>query len=120
MNLWIKLTKYPPVLVRLLACEGREAMSDRQIAAASGGDLSLADVKRLSHLDTWDEVPVRQLQSFCRACGLDLGNRNAVRNAGRYMRRAARKQATFERLRRHREWPYFRELLAFYAETLRR
>lgn len=115
MTIWKKLQNFPPVLVRLLAKDGRNAMTDRQIVEASDGALTLADVKRLSLLDSWEEVNVRHLREFTTACRVDLSDRNEWRNACRYMKRPK-----FEHLRTHQEWPYFRELLAVYAETLKR
>lgn len=115
MTIWKKLQNFPPVLVRLLAKDGRTAMSDRQIVDASGGALTLADVKRLSLLDSWDDVSVRHMREFTMACRVELSNREDWRNAYRYMKRPK-----FEHLRTHQEWPYFRELLAVYAETLKR
>ena len=114
MTVWAKLSKFPPVLVRLLARENGEAMSDTRIAEASGGAVSVADVKRLSYLKSWDDVSVRHMRWFCIACGADFEDRNTLRNLNRYM-----KNPRFEHLRRHKNWPHFKELLALYAETLR-
>lgn len=115
MTIWKKLRRFPPVLVRLLAKDGRKALSDHEIVAASGGSLTIADVRRLSLLESWDAVTVHHLQAFTAACNVDLADRDRWRNAHRYI-----KAARFEHLRRHPDWPLFRELLAVYAETLKR
>ena len=114
MTIWNKLGRFPPVLVRLLAKDGRRALSDREIVAASGGRLTIADVKRLSLLGSWDDVSVRHLRAFLVACNVDLTERVRWRNSNRYI-----KGAKFDHLRRHEDWPQFREILAAYAETLR-
>ena len=90
-------------------------MSDHQIVAGTGGTITLAEVRRLSLLESWDTVSVLHMREFLGACNLDLTDRAQWRNAKRYM-----KKPKFEHLRRHHDWPHFRELLAVYAETLRR
>lgn len=68
-----------------------------------------AVVGNVLHLD------VRQLESLTKACGIDFANRDHVRNANRYLKRGR-----FDYLKRDPSWPYFQELLATYAEHLRK
>lgn len=62
----------PPMLVRALARQGHglKPMSNLDIAEASG--LSTNTIVRLSRLRTWDDVTVRVLDGFSRACGVNL------------------------------------------------
>lgn len=113
MTIWNKLEKFPPVLIRLLARKGGEAMTDREIVAASNGNLDLADVRRLSYLVSWEDVGLAQLRVFCLACNADLDDRITFRRLNRYM-----KDPKFEHLRRSKQWPTFREMLEIYAKTL--
>jgi hypothetical protein len=113
MNVWQKLHRYPPVLVRLLARQGGRAMTDAQIAEASLKKLTLADVKQLSYATQWDDIPVCKVRWFLSATNVDIENRESLRNLNRYMR-----NPQFKHLRAHRQWPYFKDLLAIYAETL--
>jgi hypothetical protein len=113
MSIWDKLAEFPPVLVRLIAKDGRQAMTDVEIVASSLGKLSLADVRKLSLLTTWDQVTIRETRAFLIACNVNLADRSSWRNTHRYV-----KNARFQHLRQHREWPWFRELLAVYAEHL--
>jgi hypothetical protein len=117
MGIWKKLKQFPPVLVRLMGRDHRgNALTEQQIVAASNGTLTLADIRRLSLLTSWDEVSVRQLESLTKACGIDFANRAHVRNANRYLKRGR-----FDYLKRDAaSWPYFQELLATYAEHLRK
>lgn len=112
MTFWDKLDRFPPVLVRLLAREGGEALTDRQIAVTSG--LPLAEVLRLGHLTSWDDVTAHVMRRFLIGCEVDLEDRATFRNLNRYM-----KDPKFDHLRRHKSWPQFKTMLALYAETLR-
>lgn len=105
MRFWEKLDRYPPVLVRLLArTAGGEAMTDAQIAYLS--ELSIAEIRRLSFLTSWDDVKVDHVRRFMRGCNIDLTDRDDVRNANRYLKRGR-----FEYLRRHENWPEFQRML---------
>lgn len=112
MNLRHKIDRYPPVLVRLLARHGNgDAMSDQDLV---GDHLSLAEVKRLSYLDSWDDVTVDLLFRFVTACGVDFTDPERLKVLNRYL-----KNPKFDHLRRHAQWPEFRSMLAVYAATLR-
>lgn len=114
-NIWGKFHRYPPVLVRLLARhDNGEAMSDADIVAKNPA-LKTADVKHLSYLPSWDEVPVVLLFRFVTACGVDFASPTRMKVLNRYL-----KNPRFEHLRRHKMWPEFRSMLAVYAETLRK
>ena len=112
-NIWGKFHRYPPVLVRLLARHPNgEAMSDTEIVSEG---LTLADVKRLSYLPSWDDVPVVLLYRFVTRCGVDFANPDRMKVLNRYL-----KNARFEHLRRHKMWPEFRSMLSVYVTTLKK
>ena len=114
MNLWHKVQKFPPVLVRLLARKPcGTAMSDIDIVNRSGGRLLLADVRRLGYLTSWDDVSVRNLRDFTYACRVDIADPAQLKNLNRYV-----KNPKFGHLQRHADWVQFREMLRVYAESL--
>lgn len=113
MNIWKKLEKYPPVLVRLLAKnEDGTAMSDGDVVRVSGYLLNIAEVRRLSYLTIWDNVAIADMRRFCIACGVDFGNRNRMRTLNRYL-----KDAKFSHLTRHKDFPAFKEMLKVYLNS---
>jgi hypothetical protein len=112
-NLWIKFNRYPPVLVRLLARHPNgDAMSDEELVT---DQLTLADIKYLSYLASWDDVPVVLLFRFVTRCGVNFASPTRMKVLNRYL-----KNARFEHLRRHKMWPEFRSMLAVYVTTLKK
>lgn len=67
-----RLNKFPPCLCRLVARKdgGMKLMSNRDIAARAG--LSKSSVIKISRLERWDTLPLKTVESFSRACGVDL------------------------------------------------
>lgn len=115
MNLWKKLERFPPVLVRLLAKnEDGTWMSDEDIWAASGQELMWSDIKRLSYLTRWDDVTNRLTRLFSTTCRVDFANREQMRNAGRYL-----KDPKFAHLKNDRNFPEAKTMLKIYLQTLR-
>lgn len=97
---------FTPVECRMLAViypvkqQGRSwpvAMSEAQIVALS--HLSVGDVRCLSLLNSWDDVPVRKMRAFIKGCRLNLGNYRALERLRRMIRRGE-----FSHLRRSPEW----------------
>jgi hypothetical protein len=86
-NFYVNARSCPPWLCRLLARKGvgrgRRAMSNREIAAASG--LSPVTVGRLSHKKTWSNVNFRTVERFTKGCGVNL---NALGRQRRFLRSA--------------------------------
>lgn len=108
-SIWVKLERYPPVLVRLLAVkDSHSLLSDEEIVARSRGALTLADVKQLSYEALWDDVPVAKMAAFVRACGVDFGDRQRMRA----LNRALRTKSWAARVRRDRNFPEYRTMLA--------
>lgn len=105
-SIWVKLDRFPPVLVRLLATEGAQVLSDDTIVTRSG--LPLAEVKRLSYMRSWDDVPVGTMRRFCRACGVDFADARRMKVLTRYLSRRPK----WVHLRRHPSYPEFRRMLA--------
>lgn len=114
-SVWLKLERFPPVLVRLLARTPSEdtsyprAMTDEEIAVR--GNLSVSSVAALSRLTTWDDVTVRQFKAFTLACGVDFADRDVMRRLTRYIS----KTPSFGYLRRDEEWPKYRELMKLFV-----
>lgn len=82
-----RLRRFPPVVCRLLAREGRGGhprfLSDEEIAEQSG--LTVAQVNGLSHLLTWDDVPCSQMLAFSAACGIHFSDRRSMMKHGKYI-----------------------------------
>tara|TARA_Y100000034_G_C6722777_1_gene319838 strand:- start:215 stop:529 length:315 start_codon:yes stop_codon:yes gene_type:complete len=77
MSLVLKLDKLPPNLVRLIARDGRKALSNRDIARKSG--LSLKRIGQISKMTTWGSLQVGEAAAFADACGVDLINQAKTR-----------------------------------------
>ena len=87
-DFWSKLDRYPPLVVRLLACKrvpgkGKIAITDEEIAARSG--LALSEIKSLSWLASWDSVPVARVKQFSEACGVFFNRRSSMRTISCYL-----------------------------------
>lgn len=114
-SIWVKLERFPPVLVRLLARLPSEetgyprAMTDEEIAARS--DLSVSTVAALSRLTSWDDVSLRHLRAFVLGCGVDFADRVAMRRLTRYIAHIP----SFAYLRKDAEWLKYRELMKLYV-----
>lgn len=105
-----KLDRFPPVVVRLLARQPAgttvTALPEGEIVRRSG--LSAGEVRVLSRLTSWDDVPLSTMLAFCRGCGADLDNRDwlrknaaymaSIRGAPRYLRKDSAWDTTFEPL----------------------
>ena len=77
MSLILKLDKLPPNLVRLIARDGRKALSNREISNKSG--LTLKRVGQISKMNTWSNLQVSEANAFAEACGVDLINQAKTR-----------------------------------------
>ena len=89
-DFWSKLDRYPPLVVRLLACKrvpgkGKVAITDEEIATRSG--LALSEIKSLSWLASWDGVPVSRVRQFSEACGVFFNRRSSMRTTSNISRR---------------------------------
>lgn len=73
----VHMDKIPPNLCRVLARNGRLAMTNQEISDASG--LTLKRVGEISRLTTWAKVDVGQASAFASACGVNLVNQGQVR-----------------------------------------
>ncbi len=110
-SIWVKLDRYPPVLVRLLATapwDRRYIMSDELIRRRSGGLLTLADIKRLSYAPNWEGIPVDKMRAFVLACNVDFSNRARMRT----LNRSLRTNGWVSVVRRDRNFPEYRTMLA--------
>jgi hypothetical protein len=87
MSLLSVANRFPPCLCRFVARKnhGHTPMSHRDIAAASG--ISKTKVAELSLRRTWDGVPIDEVESFARACGVDFLRPKRVLE---YLRKAKR------------------------------
>jgi hypothetical protein len=87
-DFWSKLDRYPPLVVRLLACKripgkGKIALTDEEIAERSG--LALSDIKSISWLASWDTVPMGRVKQFSEACGVYFTSRGSMRTISCYL-----------------------------------
>lgn len=109
-SIWVKLDRYPPVLVRLLAVSPlnhRLLMHDEIIVRRSKGALSLGDVKQLSYAPSWHGVAVDKMKSFCLACNVDFADRARMRTLNRTLRSGA----WVGTVRRDHNFPEYRVML---------
>lgn len=85
-SIWVKLDRFPPLLIRLLARErGGSLMSDEAIIRRSGGRISRAHLAMLTHATTWDDVPVGLMKAFVLACNADFANPTRMKSLTRYI-----------------------------------
>ena len=112
-SIWVKLDRYPPVIVRVLAKASPELLlTDEELVQRAGGKLSLADVKHLSYLPTWDHVPVAKMRAFCTAAGVDFAKPAVMRRLNRYLRSGSR----FRHLQRDPKREEYMRMLAVYID----
>lgn len=71
------MDKIPPNLCRILARKGRIAMTNKEIADASG--LTIKRVGEISRQTSWSKIDVGQASAFAAACGINLINQGQVR-----------------------------------------
>lgn len=102
LSLERRFNRYPPIVCRLLARQGRRGyaipLTDRQIAQRSG--LAVSDVKALSWKTTWNDVTVSTMFSFSKACGVDFSSRDNMNLHTKYIKSKNR----WLYLRRDKEW----------------
>lgn len=67
-----KIEAFGPVIYRMLASEGGHPLSPDEIAKRSG--ISRSTVQRISGQSKWTGVRIETAFSFCRACGVELGD----------------------------------------------
>lgn len=119
-GIWLRIKRFPPVVVRLLARKTVPvgggfttfAMSDAEIAKASR--LSISRVKSLSWCVSWDDISVSDMRAFTVACGVDFADPIAMRKFTRYLKSKHR----FAYLKRDRDWAYYKKLIDVYTEYL--
>ena len=70
MTITERLNKLPPKLCRFVAHRRRRPLSNQDISDASG--LARSTVVKISKLDRWDNLPLKTIEAFTRACGVDL------------------------------------------------
>lgn len=72
MGIADRLNKISPKMCRLIArkSRGQKPMSHTDIALRSG--LSRSTVVAISKLNKWDNLPLKRIQAFSEACGVDL------------------------------------------------
>ena len=77
MSLIKKLDKLPPNLVRVIARDGRVALSNKDIADRSG--IGVKRVGQISKMTTWRNLQISEAAAFASACGVDLVNQSKTR-----------------------------------------
>lgn len=116
-DFWTKLDRFPPVAVRLLACKrvpgkGKVALSDEEIAQRSG--LPLPEIKSLSWLVSWDNVPVRRVREFSEACGVFFTNRRSMRTLSCYLKN----RPSYKYLKKSPLWKgQFQPMISLFLES---
>lgn len=120
MNLFQKLNRFPPCLLRLLArnADGEAKPLDeiiREMTLLSGRPM-VSVAHTLSYTTSWDEVTVGNMQLWLAATGCDLEDRATYRRLSRYMN--PDRDTKFSHLRRSDEWPELKRILTVYLESL--
>lgn len=107
ITFWEALRKFPPYYVRILAKrsaeEGNLAISDAELAIASG--IPISRVREIARLDEWDSVTVGEVLAFTAACCFDptkFSDRNRVIQYEYVCKK--RGNTPFRYLRRHPKW----------------
>jgi|TARA_Y100000361_G_C11157030_1_gene344806 hypothetical protein len=72
-----KIDKLPPNLVRVLARDGRAALTNKQISERSG--IAVKRIGQISKMKTWGGIQVSEAAAFADACGVDLVNQAKTR-----------------------------------------
>lgn len=91
MNPWTVLEENPPWTVRLMArrkirTKTVVALSDAEVAIAA--NMTIDRVRGISHLSSWDGVPVGEVRAFCRACNFDPFSPKDLNRRNSYLRSA--------------------------------
>lgn len=75
MNFLDQLNRFPPYVVRLLACSnhGKRWRNTRDIARDSG--LSHTRVAEISMMRVWDDLPARTICAFLKGCNVDVSDK---------------------------------------------
>jgi hypothetical protein len=109
LSMWERVQYFPPAVCRILArpanARGRSQrpLTDEEIAQASG--LPLTDVRSLSWVTSWDNVPVSKMRAFAHGCGIDLDDWSTIRQHLRFINRMRGKWFTASHyLRRDQHW----------------
>lgn len=69
---WTSLERYPPIKVRLLAHTGGTRpvwISDAELAITCG--LTMARVREIGRMHSWDSVTFSEMRKFCDGCRFD-------------------------------------------------
>ena len=114
MTFYQATNRYPPILCRLLARrKNGPPLTDKEIADRSG--LTVFEVKTLSTLTRWDDVPVGTMWKFLVGCGTDFCKWADMKRIDAYRR----SRPTWKYLRRSGRWlDYYEPLLKAYAASL--
>lgn len=82
-----KLTRFPPVLCRLLARHGSPVRALTTAELAARCQMSEPEVQFIAQQTTWDGLSVSQLRRFSKGCGCDFDSRAALRAKSDHMRK---------------------------------
>jgi hypothetical protein len=96
---WDRMEALPPILIRLLAKEGKEPMTTAEIAANSG--LDKAKVIAISWSTTWAGIDMPTMKAFLVGCDRDFTDYAVWKKIRNYI---TNKNATFKYLRRSPEF----------------
>lgn len=100
---WDRLQVLPPILIRLLAKDGKNPMPTSEIVRRSG--LSEARVASISWQTNWRGIDVLEMRAFLTGCNRDFVDYAQWKRIRNYINNKA---ATFKYLRRS---PEFEQLL---------
>ena len=114
----IKLSRFPPLVCRLLARRGPKnrqvPLTDAEVSHASG--LKLPNVISLSWLTSWDDVTCGDMLAFSKGCGVNFSNALVMRKHTKYIALTTR----FVYLRRSPGWhTRWNPMLEIYKDHLR-
>lgn len=104
ISFWEMADLFPPILVRLLARKNGMALTDDEIAKASG--LNHFRIHVISCMVTWDGIDIPTARAFLTGCQIDFCNGDQMNRMKVYLGVTSRTQfqPAWHHLRRSPDW----------------
>lgn len=107
ISFYNRVSRFPPILCRLLARHSNgPVLTDEEIAARSG--LEPHQVFIIGNSMTWRGIDVFTLKSFTEGCGVDFTSRLCMKRIENYLQgrtaNGRRRPPAFEYLKRSPDW----------------
>lgn len=118
-DIWVRLDRHPPILLRLMARKPRSRpLETTEIAERSG--LSVMQVEAISVQTDWRGIDLPTARAFMVGCDCDLGDRRTYRRMRMSLRYRPKTAPRFPYLRRSPKWEsYYLPLLDRFTAHLK-